>query len=331
MAAPRRPMRLKTAAETLRWLERDVSPRLRERTEAVAHGGTALSLLGLKDATNDVDLGFRSRESFEAFAGALESLGFRRTVDIMATPTEAFFRYENPASAVDYADLRFPTWNSWRLTKLVLRGAIVLPFGDLRVVRPDRDAVFLFKTYPLRERDIDDLRGILDRSPPDEARVIALFDEQDAIHRAELLEETEHEPLINILELRVRFAASVELLGPAWRRKVPRIARHARRRFEELRIRPTLAALTKRLRATELLATWEDVLDESGERLRTELAVKPGRPRGSAARTPRGSRGRRPPGGIPPGASAKAAVRASQARARSRSIRRTRSRPRVPP
>jgi hypothetical protein len=121
------------------------------------------------------------------------------------------------------------------------------------------------------------------------------------------------------------------LLGPVWRRKIPRIARHARRRFEELRIRPTLGALIKRLRATEGLATWEDVLDESGERLRKALAVKPGRPRGSAARTPRGSRGRRPSDGTSSGASATAAARASPARARGRSTPRTRSRPRAPP
>jgi len=53
---------LLTVRELGSWLDRDVGPALREETEAVAHGGTALTMLRLKASTKDVDLGFRLRE-----------------------------------------------------------------------------------------------------------------------------------------------------------------------------------------------------------------------------------------------------------------------------
>src|SRR3972149_6541357 len=196
MAGPPEPTRLKTATDLLRWLERGISPRLSDVTEAIAHGGTALTLLGIKDSTKDVDFAFRTQDQFDAFRRVVELLGFRGTLDSKATPSEVLHRYENRASVIDLVDLRFPTWNNWRLTKTILRNAVVIPLGNIRLIRPDRDAVFLFKTYPLRDTDLDDLSTVLSKSPPDEDRVIALFDEQDVIHRSELLTETVHEPLI---------------------------------------------------------------------------------------------------------------------------------------
>jgi len=286
MAAPAEPTRPKTVSDLTRWLERDVSPRVPEGTEAIAHGGTALTLLGIKDSTKDVDFAFRTRDGFDAVVKALTTMGYRRTMEMSPVPGEEFLRLENAAVVVDVVDVRFPTWNGWRLTGAVFRNAIVIPLGNVRLVRPDRDAVFLFKTYPLRETDLADLRAILAKDPPDEARVIALFDEQDAIHRAELLEETRHEPLINILELRVRFAASIGLLEPSERGRIPGIARHARNRFRELRLRPGLSTLIRRLRS-ETVAKWEDILAASGDRLRQQLAVKKGPKRTAPSQTRR--------------------------------------------
>lgn len=268
MAGPRSLM--VRAADVIAWLATTAAG-LEVDTEAIAHGGTALTLLRLKPSTKDVDFGFRNRADLDRFSKALERQGYRVTRDFRANPREVYLRMEDPRSRIPAVSLRAPTWNNWRMTEAILSRALVLPLGRLRLVQPDGDALFLFKTYPLRETDLDDLRAILRVSPPNETRVIALFDEQDAVHRSELLAETEHEPLINILELRVRFAASLRLLGPSARRGIPRIARHGRARFEELRLRPSLTDLIRRLRATERVTTWEDILDESGSRLRERL------------------------------------------------------------
>ena len=284
-----------TALDLRTWLDRDIGGALKEETEAVAHGGTALTLLRLKASTKDVDFGFRTGEDFDRFVAALKATGYRVTRDFRPNPRETYLRLERRRTLVSAVDLRFPTWNNWRLTDRVLRRARVIPQGRVRLVVPDRDAIFLFKTYPLRETDLDDLREIMRISPPDQARVIALFDEQDALHRSELLAETAHEPLLNILELRVRFAASLRMLGPSARRRIPRIARHGRVRFEELRLRPSLTDLIRRLRATEGIIMWEDILDESGSRLRERLTKGTIRTRvrsgGTSTRTRRRPRG----------------------------------------
>lgn len=284
-----------TASDLRAWLDGDVARALREEVEVVAHGGTALTLLRLKSSTKDVDFGFRTSEDFERFASALKDAGYRVTRDFRPNPRETYLRLERRQTLVSAVDLRFPTWNSWRLTDRVLRRARVIPQVVVRLVVPDRDALFLFKTYPLRETDLEDLQGVLRISRPDQDRVIALFDEQDGLHRSELYADTIHEPLINILELRTRFAASLRLIGPSSRRQIPRIARQAQIRFAELRLRPSLTELIRRLRATDEIMSWEDILDESGGRLRERLAEgtkrrgprssprsnrRPGRPRG---------------------------------------------------
>src|SRR6266498_4461490 len=177
MAVATDPIRLKTSADLLGWLERDVSPRLEVETRAIAHGGTSLTLLGIKDSTKDVDFAFESQGAFDRFARVLKSLGFTLEWDIRPNPKEVHQRFENASATVDVVDIRFPTWNSWRVTKAVLKKAVILRLGPLRVVRLDRDATFLYKTYPLRETDIDDLRTILAKGGPDESRVITLFEE----------------------------------------------------------------------------------------------------------------------------------------------------------
>lgn len=50
-----------------------------EKMELVAIGGTALSLLGMKQATKDVDFLFLTPNDMETFAGALKKLGYRPT------------------------------------------------------------------------------------------------------------------------------------------------------------------------------------------------------------------------------------------------------------
>ena len=58
MAAPRSPM--VRAADVIAWLTATAAG-LDADTEAIAHGGTALTLLRLKASTKDVDFGFSNR------------------------------------------------------------------------------------------------------------------------------------------------------------------------------------------------------------------------------------------------------------------------------
>ena len=279
MAASTRDVRPKTAADLTRWLLEDVGPKLGDETEAIAHGGTALTLLGITPSTKDVNFAFRTREAFDRFGGALASIGFEKAGAVRAAPGEVFQRFENPASGVDIVDLRFPTWNHWRLTKSVLARARVLRLGNVRLVRPDRDAVFLFMTYPLRDTDLDDLRRIIDADLPDEERVVALFDEQDGIHRGELYAEgAVPEPLFLLLDLRFRFAASMRRLGHRHRSQIPDVARHAQARFRQLRLRQDLPALLAMVDDRDRLLSWDRILGRHRERLRKRLASGSGAP-----------------------------------------------------
>jgi len=112
MAVAPDPIRPKTSADLLGWLGRDVSPSLEVETRAIAHGGTALALLGIKESTKDVDFAFESRDAYDRFAHVLESLGFVSKWDLRANPTEVHQRFENLSAIVDVIDMRFPTWNN---------------------------------------------------------------------------------------------------------------------------------------------------------------------------------------------------------------------------
>ena len=275
---------LENASTLLSWLEAEVTPHLPARTEAMAHGGTALTLLGVKESTKDVDLSFRQREDFERFSSALQSLGYGVKADSKARRGEQWLQFRNPNAAVDVVDLHFPTWNNWRLTRGILRKTLTLPVGQVDLVRPDVDVAFLFKTYPLRDSDITDMQRTIDSSPPNEAAVIDLFDEQDTIYRNELLKpDIEYEPLINVLELRVRFAGSLELVGPKYRARIPRIDNHAKLRFRELDLDSSLRELLVELRRDGMAppVNWDKVLGDRLEDLRGRLA-RPSLPRRKA-------------------------------------------------
>lgn len=273
MATPARPGRGNTAADLLSWLKEEVSAVIADKTEIVAHGGTALTLLEVKGSTKDVDFGFRSREDFARFSDALKTIGYRVAFDSQPGRGEVFLMLENPQSVIDAVDLRFPTWNNWHLAGGILNHSISIPLGQVSLIRPDINAVFLFKTYPMRDTDLDDLGSVLDKTSLDERRVTSLFDEQDEIYRRVLMQEDiEYEPLFNVLEMRARYAGSLALLGARYRRLVPEISSHANAKFEELKLRFTLDQVIQEIREGEKPVNWDDILNrEDFEALRKEL------------------------------------------------------------
>lgn len=274
MVVPGRDLRLKTAADLQLWLEREIGPRLSEATEMIAHGGTALSLLGLKESSKDVDFVFQRESDFRRMLGALERLSYAKTMELRPNPREVMVRLENAEQRVDVVDLRFPTWNNWLLTRRVMARARSIPYGLLRLVLPERDVIFLFKCYPLRDVDLRDLEGVIDRSTPNQTNVIGLFNEQDRLNREELLrEDIEHEPLINVLNLRTRFAGSLSLLSPAHKRKVFRLAQLSKQKFHELDLEIPLGELVRRLRDPERMLDWDAVSGGRTDALRKRLSL----------------------------------------------------------
>jgi hypothetical protein len=263
----------KTAADLNRWLA-EIGERLEERTEAVAHGDTALTLLDVEESTTDVDFSFREAEEFRRFRELLLDAGYRVTRDFRPRPGETYLRLRHPGQIVDTVDLRYPTWNGWHITQKVLGSALMVPLGRVVLVRPGVEAVFLFKTYPLRDTDLDDLRKILEKKEIDEAGVIDLFEEQDRLYRRRFdTEGIGYEPVLNVVEMRVRLAASLQLLGRQHSGMVPEIHRHARTVFQELRLPHSLMELAQLLRDEESIVNWDEVLGEHIEAIRSRLRI----------------------------------------------------------
>ena len=275
MAATSRRGRGKSASDLTSWIKDQVSGVIEDKTETVAHGGTALTLLAVKGYTKDVDFGFRSKEDFDRFERALKLLGYEIAFDSQPGKGEVFLKLENPQNVIDVVDLRFPTWNNWRYTKEVLKRAISMPLGQVSVIRPDACAVFLFKTFPLRETDLDDLGKIIEKGGLDESRVVTLFDEQDVSYRQELMQhEIEYEPLINVLDMRARFACSLFFIGEKAVGSIPAIATHARKRFEELGLELDLSEILRHVRSETKPIDWDVLVGEERlEDLRKELAI----------------------------------------------------------
>lgn len=274
MATPNSPIRLKTAGDLQIWLGQ-LGERATTAVQLAAHGGTALTLLGLKESTKDVDFSFRTREDFDHMVRTLWQAGYKETWQFRPNAREIQMRFENSDSLIDVIDLRFPTWNRWRLTANVLRNAHSIPYGRLNLILPDRDVIFLFKTYPLRDSDLDDLRGIVDRTSPDQSRIINLFDEQDRICREELeKQDLEYEPLIDILNLRTRYAGSFLLIGQTYRNRLKRLVGHSRKKLRELDLGISLKAIVQELRDPDGVEDWDKMLGERMEPLRTKMKLE---------------------------------------------------------
>jgi len=183
-----------------------MAPNIGNRVEVVAHGGTALTLRGLKGNTKDLDINIIKKEWFEEICRTLEVMGYKKKFDFMAKPeSEHNIRYISDRYIVDTVDLYHPTWNNWSITDTVERRADNLKFGNLTVVLPDIETVFLFKTYPNREIDIEDLRSIILKNTLDANSVIGLFREQESILRT----RKDIDPVISIVNLRSRFYLSI--------------------------------------------------------------------------------------------------------------------------
>ncbi len=273
MATPE-PTPQKTAADLIRWLG-EMGQLLVERTEVIAHGGTALTLLGVRESTKDVDFGFRERGDFNRFNRVLREAGYVMRREFRPLPREVYRRWRNQAQVVDVVDLRYPTWNGWRITTKILGRAVLIPRGQAVLVRPSVETIFLFKTYPLRDSDLDDLRTTLENRELKEDELIELYEEQDRIYRSEFSrEDVVHEPVLRVVEMRARAATSLDMLPKRHSGMIPAFHDHVRAKFKELDLGSSLNELAGLFREEENLPDWDQLLGDRLEEIRSGLAIQ---------------------------------------------------------
>ncbi len=228
----------KTGVVLREWLDRILGPHVPPRTRGVAHGGTLLTLRGIKDTTKDVDFAFIDRGSFDACDAALLKGRYRLEADFQAVPGEIFRRYRNDSEAVDLVDLRFPTWNSWVMKGSALRGCTLLAHGRFELLQPDIETTFVFKTYPCRPADLSDLQRIVERVPIlDWVRVRLIIQEQEGF----AIEKENHSTALVIAESRGRAYASAGVLLQQGDQRVAAFYHWARVRWQELGFPPETA------------------------------------------------------------------------------------------
>ncbi len=241
-----------------------------------AHGGTALTLLGIKESTKDVDFSFIDRNDFDTVAGTLKKMGYDLTMDSQHSQRSHFVRFEKVSEDVDVIDLHWPYWNNWRITRLVLENSTQEMYGKFMLHLLDKNVIFLFKTYPTRASDIDDLSTIIDKNHLDQDRLISLLDEQDKMNRRALsVDKLDYDPLRNIIEMRMRTSISLHLIGKSYYEKVKFFGAFADGIFSDLRLNMSRTRIAEFLHSDT--PTSSSILDligpEKQEKLRSALLL----------------------------------------------------------
>lgn len=276
MAEDRAPIRPKNPTTLLLWLENDISRYLYHEVQTYAHGGTALTLLGIKDSTKDVDFTFTRKDEFYELMAILKRMGYNPTYDLKTGNRSHSIRLEKEGSDVDIIDLHWPYWNNWRITKLIERDSIQKQYGKILLKLLDHNAIFLFKTYPVRVTDIDDLRTVIEKRELDEDRLIALLNEQDEMYRKDFNNDSlESDPARNVIDLRARVCVSLHLIGNEYRNKLKHFAKFADKLFNELDLGLNYSEIAEFLQKdfSEKTSVAELLDDEKIETLRRKLSL----------------------------------------------------------
>ncbi len=276
MAEYRAPIRPKNPTTLLLWLENDISRYLDHEVQTYAHGGTALTLLGIKDSTKDVDFTFTRKDDFYELIAILNRMGYNSTYDFKTGDRSHLIRLKKEGSDVDIIDLHWPYWNNWRITKLIERDSIQKQCGKILLKLLDHNAIFLFKTYLVRVTDIDDLRTVIEKRELDEDRLIAIFNEQDEMYRKDFNNDRlESDPARNVIDLRARVCVSLHLIGNKYRNKLKRFAKFADKLFNELDLGLNYSEIAEFLQKefSEKTSVAELLDDEHIETLRRQLSL----------------------------------------------------------
>lgn len=215
------------------WLDRIVGSNVPRGTRGVAHGGTSLTLHGVKDTTKDIDFAFIDRTHFDHVRKVLLQANYKVTAEYDQFG-EIQLRFENPNENIDVIDLRHPTWNHWIMKGLALRGCTRIRHANFELLQPDVETVFVFKTYPCRPSDLQDLKGIVEKATLRWDRIKKIFEEQERFAH----DQEKYSPALLIGHIRGRALASVLTLHEAGVERITPIVEWVRGRWLTLGLPP---------------------------------------------------------------------------------------------
>ncbi len=140
-----------------------ISENLKKKVTVYAIGGTAMMLMGIKDATLDIDLVFENEKDRDEFKNAAKKIGYREMDAI-----KVYGAKENRPDMLTLGDERFDLFLehviSFHFSGEMRKRALKMhQFGDNLILRAaDPHDIILMKCATDRAKDKDDARKILD-------------------------------------------------------------------------------------------------------------------------------------------------------------------------
>ncbi len=207
-----------------------------------------------------MDFNIENKSEFEDFCKAIETLDYKCVFDSEIHQREHMVRYTSDKYGVDIVDFRYPTWNCWSITDKMKRRATLMKFGKLELIIPDAETIFLFKSYPLRAKDISDLRALCERyNKLSSKRIIDLYEEQETLLEKRTGDLTDIDPVLTVLRMRMRFYLSMHELSKLKKDKIIKeLFDFGKKKFDTLDIRENEEKIIQKIRSGESIDKLED-------------------------------------------------------------------------
>ena len=151
---------------------------LPRRIEIYAIGGTAMMLKSIKNSTLDVDFVFDRREDREDFMNALKKLG-AKGLDV----TLVYGIKDNKPLMLELSNCRFDMFMNKIITStfsegMKKRAEEIHEFGNLIIKVADPSDVLIMKSATSRQKDLDDMASLVNKSKIDWDVVVGESEEQ---------------------------------------------------------------------------------------------------------------------------------------------------------
>src|SRR5437016_1369298 len=123
-------------------------------------GGCAMTFMGRKVATKDIDVVFRSTADAKGFLSAMQNVGF----SMVSKPATEYSALGTFAIVQDGKGMRFDIFDRQVCRAIQVsegmtsRARLYRGFGNLDVFLMSPEDIFLFKGITEREADLDDMR-----------------------------------------------------------------------------------------------------------------------------------------------------------------------------
>lgn len=136
---------------------------IKKEISCYAIGGTAMMLLGYKNATKDIDLVFHSEEDMDIFIGAIKELGYKERA-LFGIYSDERSQDKNKPRMFTRGDERFDLFLknvfSLELPKEYAGRFDFIGKKNLILFTPDPEWIITLKIITNRDRDIDDILSI---------------------------------------------------------------------------------------------------------------------------------------------------------------------------